>query len=198
LRATERDTAEVVAARRDGQAAMADGDPERRVCLAASGVLTNLVRLYARCPKGQRAPGTAPCGDWTRLSVLGALGLEGILGAMSIEEATRGAVFHAFLEQVLLPQLRRTKPDAVLVMDNPQAHKAKQVRGLPDQSGFAYHDLPACSPDFNPIEPAWAKMTSALRKLAARTAETRHAALGPTLRAIAPEDAQGFLRQAGS
>jgi transposase len=176
---------------------MAGIAPERLVFLDESGVLTNLVRLYARSPRGQRAHGTAPCGDWTRLTVLGALGLEGILGAMSIEEATSGAVFHAFLDQVLLPQLRRAKRDAVLIMDNLQAHKAKPVRELLDQSGFAYHYLPAYSPDFNPIEPGWAKMKSGLRKLAARTAETLHAALGPALRTITPDDARGFFRHAG-
>jgi transposase len=173
---------------------MAGIAPGRLVFLDEGGVLTNLVRLYARSPKGQRAHGTAPCGDWTRLTVLGAPGLEGILGAMSIEEATSGAVFHAFLEQVLPPQLRQSKPDAVLVMDNLQAHKAKPVRELLDRSGFAYHYLPAYSPDFKPIEPGWAKMKSGLRKLAARTAETLHAAFGPALRAITPEDAHGFFR----
>jgi transposase len=197
LHATERDAAEVAAARRDWRAAMAGIAPDRLVFLDESGVLTNLVRPYARSPKGQRAHGTAPCGDWTRLTVLGALGLEGMVGAMSIEAATSGAVFHAFLDQVLLPQLRRTKPDAVLVMDNLQAPKAKLVRDLLDQSGFAYHYLPAYSPDFNPIEPGWAKMKNGLRKLAARTAETLHAALGPALQAITPQDAQGFFRHAG-
>ena len=176
---------------------MAGIAPERLVFLDECGVLTNLVRLYARSPRGQRAHGTVPCGDWTRLTVLGALGLEGILGAMSIEEATSGAVFHAFLERVLLPQLRRTKPNAVLVMDNLQAHKAKLVRELLDQSGFAYPYLPAYSLDFNPFEPGWAKMKSGLRKLAVRTAEMLHAALGPALRAITPDDARGFFHHAG-
>jgi len=43
-------------------------------------------------------------------------------------------VFHAYLDQVLLPELRRTKPDAVLVMDNLAAHKTAQVRALLDRS----------------------------------------------------------------
>ena len=61
--------------------------------------------------------------------MLGALGHEGMLAAMSVEGATSGAVFHAYLEQVLLPAVRERKPDAVLVMDNLGAHKTPKVRG---------------------------------------------------------------------
>ena len=75
--------------------------------------------------------------------MLGALGTEGIVAAMSIEAATDGAVFHAFLDQVLRPALRQVKPDAVLVMDNLAAHQAKAVRELLDRSGFSYHYLPS-------------------------------------------------------
>ena len=128
---------------------------------------------------------------------MGALGAKGIAGAMSIAAATDGAVFHAYLEQVLLPELRRTKPDAVLVMDNLSAHKTASVRALLDASGFTYHYLPPYSPDLNPIEPAWAKVKGLLRKAAARTVDGLHAALGPALDAITAQDAQGFFRHAG-
>jgi transposase len=93
-----------------------------------------------------------PCGRWTRLTVLGALGTSGVVAAMAAEAATDGAVFHAWLDEVLLPKLRRTKPDAVLVLDNLGAHKTPEVRGLLDRSGFAYRYLPPYSPDPNPIE----------------------------------------------
>src|SRR4051812_20307959 len=91
-----------------------------------------MARLYGRGPRGERACGTVPCERWTRLSLLGALGQEGILAAMSVNAATSGAVFHAYLERVLLPALREGKPDAVLVMDNLGAHKAPKVRELLD------------------------------------------------------------------
>jgi transposase len=138
-----------------------------------------------------------PGGRWERLTILAGLGLEGIVGAMSILAATDGAVFHAYLERVLLPELRRTKPDAVLVMDNLSAHKAGPVRALLDASGFAYRYLPRYSPDFNPIEPAWAKVKTLLRKAAARTVDGLQAALGPALDTVTPQDAQGFFRHAG-
>jgi transposase len=171
--------------------------PERLVFLDECGVLTNMTRLYGRSPRGIRACGAAPFGHWTRLTVLGALGAEGVVGAMSVEAATSATVFHAYLEKVLLPELRRTKPDAVLVMDNLAAHKAPQVRALLDASGFTYRYLPAYSPDMNPIEPAWAKVKARLRRAAARTADALHDALGPALAAITPQDAAGCFRHCG-
>jgi transposase len=171
--------------------------PERLVSLDECGVLTTLSRLHGRSPRGTRACASAPFGHWTRVTVLGALGAEGIVGAMSVEAATSAAVFHAYLDQVLLPELRRTKPDAVLIMDNLPAHKAPRVRALLDRSGVAYRYLPAYSPDLNPIEPSWAKVKAELRRVAARTADALHEACGPALAAITPQDATGFFRHCG-
>jgi transposase len=171
--------------------------PDRLVFLDETAALTNLVRLRARSPRGERACGTAPCGRWERLTVLGALAAGGIVGAMTIEAATDGAIFAAFLSRVLLPRLRDERPDAVLVLDNLSAHKARGVRGLLDGSGFAYRYLPPYSPDLNPIEPVWAKVKARLRAEGARTAEALHGAVGRALDGITPSDARGFFRHAG-
>jgi transposase len=171
--------------------------PERLVFLDGCGVLTDMVRLWGRSPRGERACGTVPCGHRRRLTVPGALGTGGVVAAMAVEAATDGAVSHAWLDRVLLPKLRRTKPDAVLVLDNLGAHKTPEVRGLPDRSGSAYRFLPSCSPDMDPIEPAWAKVKSELRRVGARTAEALRRALGPALDAITARDASGFFRHAG-
>jgi transposase len=170
---------------------------ERLVFLDECGALTNMVRLHGRSPRGTRACASAPFGHWTRVTVLGALGAEGVVGAMGVEAATGAAVFHAYLDEVLLPELRRTKPDAVLVMDNLPAHKAPQVRALLDASGFGYRYLPAYSPDLNPIEPIWAKVKAGLRRVAARATEALHQALGPALDAVTPQDAAACFRHCG-
>jgi len=172
-------------------------DPERLVFLDECGVLTNMVRLHGRSPRGTRACASAPFGHWTRVTVLGALAVQGMVGAMGVEAATGAAVFHAYLDQVLLPELRRVKPDAVLVMDNLSAHKAPSVRALLDASGFGYRYLPSYSPDLSPIEPTWAKIKAELRRVAARTAEALHEALGPALDAVTPQDAAGCFRHCG-
>jgi transposase len=171
--------------------------PERLVFLDECGVLTNMVRPYGRSPRGQRAHAKVPFGHWKRLSVLGAIGTEGMIATLAVEAATDGAIFAAYLEQVLLPVLRRHKPDAVLMMDNLRPHKTKPVRTMLDQSGFAYRYLPPYSPDMNPIEPAWAKVKTGLRRAAARTTEALHQALGPALSSITAEDATGYFRHCG-
>jgi transposase len=200
LRASEQDRHEVRAAReawRTSPDALGGIGPERLVFLDGCGVLTNMACLHGRAPRGERAPGTAPAGRWERLAVLGALGPSGIVAAMGVEAATSGAVFAAYLDRVLLPELRRTRPDAVLVMDNLAAHKTERVRALLDGSGFAYRYLPAYSPDLNPIEPIWAKVKGELRRAAARTPDALHRALGPALASVTPQNAAGCFRHCG-
>ena len=171
--------------------------PERLVFLDECGVQTNMTRLYGRSPRGKRASGTVPAGRWERFTVLGALGPSGVVAAMAVQAATTAAVFAAYLDRVLLPELRRTRPDAVLVMDNLAAHKTPRVRALLDVSGSTYRYLPPYSPDLNPIEPAWAKVKGELRRVAARTPDALYEALKPALDAITPQDATGFFRYAG-
>src|SRR3712207_9247580 len=103
---------------------------------------------------------------------------------MGVEAASSASVFHAYLDRVLPPELRRAKPDAVLAMDNLPAHKAPRVRALLDRSGFACRYLPAYSPDLSPIEPTWAKVQAELRRAAARTMGALHQALGPALASV--------------
>jgi transposase len=171
--------------------------PERLVFLDESAVLTSMARRYGRSPRGQRATAKVPFGNWKRLSVLSALGIEGVLATMSVEAATGGVAFAAYLEQVLLPVLRQRKPDAVLVMDNLRPHKTPEVQAVLDGSGFPYRYLPAYSPDLSPIEPAWAKVKSDLRRVAARTVEALQQALAPALDSITAQDAAAFFRHCG-
>lgn len=193
--------------RTDPDAGVGGVAPERLVFLDECGVLTNMACLHGRAPRGQRALGTAPAGRWERVTVLGALGVDGIMAAMSVEAATDAAVFTAYLDEVLLPKLREVRPDAVLVMDNLAAHKTPAVRAALEASGFAHRYLPSYSPDLNPIEPSWAKLGQAERQAApsrsphgrrpakgTRTSTRRHHAPG---RPRTPQDAHGYFRHSG-
>jgi len=171
--------------------------PERLVFIDESAVLTSMARRDGRSPRGQRAYAKVPFGHWTRLSVLSALGLAGFLATMSVEAATDGDTFAAYLEQVLLPVLRERKPDAVLVMDNLRPHKTPEVQAVLDGSGFPDRYLPSYSPDLSPIEPGWAKVKAYLRRVAARTVETLQQALAPALDTITAQDAAAFFRHCG-
>jgi transposase len=137
-----------------------------------------------------------PWGHWRRLTVIGALALDGMVASMSIAAATGTAVFLAFVEQVLAPALKE-RPEAIVVMDNLAAHKAEAVRAALDRAGLGHRYLPPYSPDFNPIEPAWSKLKTRLRTAGARTLEELEAALGPALAAITAHDAQAWFHHCG-
>ena len=171
--------------------------PERLVFLDESAVLTNRARRYGRSPRGQRAYAKVPFGHWKRLSVLSALDSEGFLAPMSVEAATDGETFAAYLDPVLLPVLRERKPEAVLVMDNLRPHKTPEVQAVLDGSGLPYRYLPSDSPDLSPIEPGWATVKSPLRWVAARTVKALQQALAPALDSLTAQDAAGFFRHCG-
>jgi transposase len=103
----------------------------------------------------------------------------------------------ACLEQILVPALKRTKPDAILVMDNLRPHHATEVRDLLDQAGMGLLYLPRYSPEVNPIEPAWATVKERLKAKAVRTLEALEAELKPALDTISAKDARGWIRHAG-
>ena len=201
LQPAEQDRDEVMQARADGWTDTAAGlggmAPDRRVFLDESAVLTSMARRSGRRPRGERAFAKVPFGPWKRLSVLSALGIEGVLATMSIQAATDGDTFAAYLEPVLRPVLRQRKPDAVLGMDTLRPHQTPEVQAVLDGSGFAYRYLPSYSPDLSPIKPGWAKVKSSLRRLAARTVEALQQALAPALDTITAQDAAAFFRHCG-
>ena len=197
LRAAEQGREDLAAARAAWRAELAGLDPRRLVFLDEGGIDTRMTRGWARAPRGRRATGTVPHGRWERLTVIGALALDGVVAAMSVAAATSAAVFPAFAEQVLAPALR-DRPGAVVVMDNLAAHKAEAVRGALDRAGgLAHRHLPPHSPDLNPIEPCWPKLKARPRAEAARPREALEAALGPALATITARDARGWFRLAG-
>jgi transposase len=166
------------------------------VFLDESGIDTRLTRAYGRAPRGRRAVGKVPWGRWERLTVIGALALDGVVAAMSIAAATSKAVFLAFIEQVLVPALQE-RPDTIVILDNLPAHKAAAVRAALDRVGLSHRFLPPYSPDLNPIEQAWSKLKASLRATGARSGEALEQALGPALAAISAQDASGWFRLAG-
>jgi transposase len=171
-------------------------DPARLVFVDETGVDTRITRPYARAGRGRRAPGKVPWGRWERLTVIGALALDGVVASMSVAAATGTAVFLAFVEQALAPALR-ARPDALVVMDNLAAHKAEVVRGALGRAGLGHRYLPPYSPDLNPIEPCWSKIKARLRTVGARSREALDQALGPALATITARDARGWFRLAG-
>src|ERR687897_1724230 len=122
-----------------------------RPFLDESGILTNMTRRSARAPIGERACGEAPV-RWKHLTVLGALGLDGVVTMTTVTTGTTIPVFVDFLQTSLLPILREQKPDAILVMADLSAHKNQAVKDAITAAGVAVRYLPRYSPDLSPIE----------------------------------------------
>lgn len=159
-----------------------------------SGVTTQMTRRWGRAPRGERIAEATPQGHWQVLTMLGTMSLRGRVAAMTVESATDGDVFLAYLEQVLCPKL---KPGDVVVMDNLSAHKVNGVRELIEATGAELLYLPPYSPDFNPIEKAWSKLKQLLRAAKARTAEALEQAVTQALKAITADNAFAWFQHCG-
>lgn len=125
------------------------------------------------------------------MTILGAMSLRGMIAAMTIEEATDGDIFLAYVEHILCPAL---KQGDVVVMDNLSSHKVKGVRQLIEKAGAEVLYLPPYSPDLNPIEKAWAKLKQLLRAAKARTKEALDQAIAELLPLLTAEDAKAWFR----
>ena len=194
LHAIERDREENRKRREEFLQRLQTIPPEKLIFLDESGVTTQMTRGYARASGGRRVHEATPGGHWKILTILSALSLGGLLATMTIEEATDGDIFLAYLEQVLGPKLR---PGDVVVMDNLSAHKVAGVEQLIQAAGAELLYLPPYSPDLNPIEKAWAKLKQLLRSAKARTAEALNQAIAELLPQITPQNAQAWFRHSG-
>ena len=167
---------------------------ERLVFLDESGVTTKMARTHARAPRGQRAYGRS-LGSWQRLTILGALACEGLVATMSIEAATSTPVLLAYLEQVWRPA--SASEAGCDFGDGQCATSGRHCAGVARKVRDRADDLPRYSPEFNPIEHAWAKVKERLKAKAARTLEALEAELKPALDTITAKDARGWFRHDG-
>jgi transposase len=135
--------------------------------------------------EGPRGP---PARHWNILTVLEAMSPEGMRASMTVESATDGDIFLAYLDRVLCPALR---PGQVVLMDNLSAHKVPGVWERIEAAGAQLLYLPPYSPDFNPIEKAWSKIKQHLRKTKARTLDLLEQAIADALRNVSSQDASG-------
>jgi transposase len=169
-------------------------DPADLLFLDETSTHTAFTRLRARAPKGQRAPGTAPRNHGPNVTLLAVLGPSGIVTALAIPGATTRPVFDVFVDQFLGPQLR---PGQTLILDNLAVHRSLHAQARIEAAGGQVVFLPAYSPDFNPIEPIFAKIKTRLRAIAARTHEDLLAATKTALDAVTAQDAAGCYADCG-
>ena len=155
---------------------------------------TALTRRRARAPRGERAVGRVPRNHGPNVTLLAALTPEGIGPALSLTGGVTGAAFAAYAARLLAPSLR---PGQVVILDNLSAHKRAEARQAIEAVGARLLFLPPYSPDFNPIELAFAKIKERLRAAATRTPDALLAATATAIDAVSATDAHGFYAHCG-
>jgi len=159
-----------------------------------SGTQTNMTPRYSRAPRGQRAAGVAPRNHGKNTTLIAALSAEGIGAAMTLEGAADADAFVAYLTHFLVPTLT---PGQIVVIDNLSVHKDKRVAPLIAGAQCRLVYLPAYSPDFTPIEQAFSKLKTFLRRAEARTREGLATAITTALATITATDVAGWFAACG-
>lgn len=155
------------------------------------GFSLRLHRLYGWGQKGQPLIEAVSGRRGTNLSVLGALGKQGLVGFAWQEGAMTRADVEGFFAEDLLPRLL---PGSVLVLDNASIHKGGRIEALVEQAGCRVLYLPAYSPDFNPIELVWAFVKGWVRYFRPTDDIARLEAVEMALLAVTADLAQNCFR----
>jgi len=169
-------------------------DPARLVFIDETAVSTNLARLKGRAPKGVRVIGTVPLGSWQTITFVAALRHNKMTAPMVIEGAMNGEMFLAYVEQCLVPTLRRND---IVVMDNCRIHLAPAIAQAIEKAQASVRYLPKYSPDLNPIELPYSKFKAFLRKVAARTVPRLTRAIRSFIPQLRPSECANYFAHAG-
>lgn len=153
-----------------------------------------MARLRGRCRRGERLIGKVPHGHWKITTFVAALRHDAITAPLVIDNPMNSLIFRAYLEQCLVPTL---KLGDIVVMDNLSSHKSDAVREIIEAAGAKLLYLPPYSPDFNPIEQAFAKVKAHLRKAAERSIPALWDRIGAILDTFSSRECQNFFKHAG-
>lgn len=155
---------------------------------------TNMARTHGRCARGQRLRMGFPHGHWKTTTVAAGLTLRGMVAPFVLSGPINRDAFETYVERVLVPALR---PGDIVIMDNLSSHKGPKTRALIETAGASLLFLPPYSPDFNPIENAFAKLEALLRKAAERTRERLWDAIGRVVDTFTPTECANYFSAAG-
>jgi transposase len=184
----------VAAARRQWRTWQPLRDVRQYVFLDECGVTTDLLRRYGRSPRGARLRDHTPCGHWQTHTVVAALRPDGVTAPAVFDGPIDNASFQAYVEQVLVPTLR---PGDVVVLDNLAVHRQPEVRTAIEAVGARLRFLPPYSPDFNPIEMAFAKLKAFLRAARPRTFDHVTMLVAAALALFTPAECRNYVRHCG-
>jgi transposase len=171
-----------------------DFDADRLVFIDETWTATNMARLRGRAPKGQHLRVAVPHGHWKTTTLIAGLRRDGIVAPFVLDGPINRDAFETYVAQVLVPELQAGD---IVVMDNLSSHKGPRVSKLIEAAGANLLYLPPSSPDFNPIENAFAKFKALLRKAAERTVEGLWTAIGRLVDVFTPSECANYLASCG-
>jgi transposase len=125
----------------------------------------NMARPRGRCARGVRLIGHVPQSHWQTITFVAGLRHDAMVAPMVVEGPMTGEMFLAYIEQCLVPTLKRGD---IVVIDHLKAHFAAGVSEAIEAAGATLLYLPQYSPDLDPIELVFAKFKALLRKAAER------------------------------
>jgi len=126
--------------------------------------------------------------------VVVALRVDGLHAPVVFDGPLDNPSFLAYVEQALVPTLR---PGDVVVLDNLVMHKQPEVQAAIERAGARLRFLPPYSPDFNPIELAFAKLKAFLRAVRPRTFDQVVEFVAIALQLFTPQECVNFVRHCG-
>ena len=153
-----------------------------------------MARLRGWAPKGERCRASVPHGHWKTTTFTAGLRRDGLVAPWLLDGPMDGAAFLVYVRRILAAEL---KPGDIVIMDNLPAHKIAGVRQAIEVTGAGLLYLPPYSPDFNPIEMAFAKLKARLRKAAARTITDLWDVVAETLNTFTPAECINYFAAAG-
>jgi transposase len=192
--ALEQDRPDVLSKRRAWFNAQPDLDPGRLVFIDETWTATNMARTHGRSARGERLRMGVPHGHRKTTTFVAGLRLDGMVAPMVLDGPINGDWFEAYVAKVLAPTLR---PGDVVIMDNLSSHKRASVGAMIEARGAQLAFLPPYSPDFNPIEMAFAKLKALLRKAAERTVDGLWRAIGRLVDVFTPQECANYFAAAG-
>jgi len=169
-------------------------DPARLVFIDETAVSTNMARLWGRAARGIRVIGSVPLGSWQTITFVAALRHSKMIAPMVVEGAMNGEMFLAYVENCLVPTLRRND---IVAMDNCRIHLGPRIREAIEKSGATLRYLPKYSPDLNPIEMAYSKFKTFMRKVAARNVPGLTRAIRSFIPQLGRQECTNYFRHAG-
>lgn len=173
---------------------MADVPADAIVCLDETSTQITMTRRRGRALRGRRLTERVPRNHGDNLTLLAAIGTDGIKAPLVFPRALDGAVFRQWVTQWLVPALR---PGQIVVQDNLSVHKDARVRAAIEAAGCRLEFLPTYSPDLNPIELLFAKVKVGVRGAKARTPAAVRDAIGTTLDRVTPTELTAYYRHCG-